>query len=1165
MDFWGFPTLLADAKAWHVPLDRPTINTQQREYPPEQIEWYLTNSNVDYAILTNGRLWRLIPRVHDPGQPRFDTYLECDFGGLLNDKAAQKELFWPNFDDFVQFFLFFSPAAFAVLPGRVTSLIQRARTGSTYYRVGVGEGLKQRVFEALRLCIEGFLSYAPNRLNADVDLEECRSNSLVLLYRLLFVLYGEDRKLLPYGVEPTYTNNRSLGRFRDELASRLDRSAERTQPDYDRSQGNLWSDLSSLFALIDEGAPRYNVPPYNGGLFDSDSHPFLRSKVLPDWYLARIIDQLGRAEDRSHGGTELVRVDYRDLAIQHLGNLYEGLLELQPQYAPVDSFEIRSKDSEDDVRVVAATSEIPGDFEQTGRVFVKGSVYLVSDKGERKASGSYYTPDRIVDYIVQSTLGPLCEEIDRKLNSEISELRAELSTARKVKAENVADPRTRYSTIEQVDHEIQRLSGDFAERVLRVRIVDPAMGSGHFLIRACQYLAEQIATNPHSRDPLAEGLNGDESILTYWKRRVAESCLYGVDRNFMAVELAKLALWLETIAISQPLTFLDHHLRHGDSLVGASFRDLRSLPDAPPMFAREFDTQLQDTLPGLLVALSDIRQMPSLTRPQVKQKGKLFREKCEVARVPFRVLADIWCATDFLERDERLNPADYGALVEQLTKPNNFSNLSKEKKYSPAVSVSQRVNPFHWQLEFPEVFYDAAATRTDAGFDVVIGNPPYDVLSEKETGQDLSSLKQFLKRSTIYRPSFVGKNNLYKLFLCRSLSLLAEGGRLGFITPMPLLGDEQAVGLRREILKEGTFCAIEAFPQKDDPLRRVFRDAKLSTAISIILKTTSKALRNTPFMSRVHPANLIEENSPALTAKAEDIPLYDPSNLTIVSCSQADWELAVRIMQTDRLQRLDQVCESFQGEVNETTDDEFLSSKPNNGVLVLRGSNVSMYALRSASQGEALYLDFKSFLKGTGPKSKAQQSRGERIGFQRSAPQNNFRRIVSCLIPKDQFCFDTISYIPCSECRIPPALILALLNSKLLEWYFRLGSTNSKLNEYQFNNLPCPIFATPFVSAPRSRVVGALADQRFDEAIRLLSSALTAPPFDTAVSAALIYATEKIIEIEEARGDVSKRERALLAAGAQPYQVFIDRIVFAMAGLSDMEVIALEKRLAEMV
>jgi type I restriction-modification system DNA methylase subunit len=1153
-DFWKYPALLADAKAWHVALDRPTITDQQREYPPEQIEWYLNNSFLPYAILTNGRHWRLIPRQYDPGQPRFETYFEIDLEMLLNERIEHADRFpslWPGFADFLQFFLFFSPAAFVSTVERIP-LVERARTGSGHYRVGVGDGLKQRVFEALRLSVEGFLAHKPNHLDPKSDLEACRFNSLVLLYRLLFVLYAEDRKLLPYGIDRAYTENRSLGRFRDEIATKLDRIREKREADYANSETSLWTDLLNLFLLIDEGAARYRVPPYNGGLFDRELHPFLNDKAVPDWYLARIIDQLGRAVDLSHGDAELVRVDYRDLAIQHLGNLYEGLLELQPHYAHEDLREIRTapdSEEEEETRIIPASSQLPTGFLYTLNDYGKGSVYLLSDKGERKSSGSYYTPNNVVDYIVEHAIGPLCEEIDSNLRAEITRLDGQLQEA--------ADRAP-------LEEELKNLRAQFAERVLRIRVLDPAMGSGHFLIRACQYVAEQIATNPHTHDVMIPAQQGDESILTYWKRKVAESCLYGVDLNYMAVELAKLALWLETIATSLPLTFLDHHLRHGDSLVGASFTDMCSLPDAKPIFKTIFDEQLRDVLPNVLSSLSQIRSLPSVSVDQVKRKSKLFR-KCETIRQPFVLLGDLWCSTFYLAEKDRLTLDEYGKVVEHLEEPKEIEELLKQPRYEAAYHLARiEVMPLHWELEFPEVFYGQNGSRPDAGFDVVIGNPPYDVLSEKETGKDLGGFREFLEHSEIYEPSFHGKNNLYKMFICRSLSVLGEGGRLGFITPMPLLGDDQAVGIRRAILKAGTFEVVEAFPQKDNPSLRVFKDAKLSTAITIVKRTQSARFRQKAFVSRVHPANVISEGSVSLKLTAADIPLYDPSNLTIVSCSQKDWNVAVRIMQTGRCQRLGDVCVSYQGEVNEKTDKRFISSSAKAGQLVLRGSNVTMYVLRSASQGESLYLNVKDFLNSKGPGAKAHHSKQDRIGFQRSSPQNNFRRIVSCPIPKGEFCFDTVSYVPYSDCKIPPMLLLALLNSKLLDWYFRLGSTNSKVNEYQFNNLPCPIFDAGELRR-KAQIMRNIEAGKVDDAFDSIAPALTSSPVSRGVSDVIEAATARIIDIEWKRGKVSKRDRAFLVDEAQKFQRLIDRIIFSIVGLNNSEAAELEQRLEDMM
>ena len=146
-------------------------------------------------------------------------------------------------------------------------------------------------------------------------------------------MFAEDRRLLPYKVNQTYTNNRSLARHRDDVAGRLDRAADYRSEEYSRETTDLWGGLQDLFDLVDRGHRAYGVPAYNGGLFDPAEHPFLTEKRIADYYMARIIDQLSRAPDPEHLQAGLFRVDYRDLAIQHLGSIYEGLLELHPHHA----------------------------------------------------------------------------------------------------------------------------------------------------------------------------------------------------------------------------------------------------------------------------------------------------------------------------------------------------------------------------------------------------------------------------------------------------------------------------------------------------------------------------------------------------------------------------------------------------------------------------------------------------------------------------------------------------------------------------------------------------------------------------------------------------------------------------------------------------------------
>jgi len=1152
--FWQRPALLADAKRWDLPLDQKTQTDTRRELPHEQIEWYLDRSHLDYAMLTNGRQWRLIPRVLRPEQKRLQTYFSYDLPAILDRWSDSNRLIKSDtLDDFLHFYLFFSPVGYRETPdGR---LIDRAIAGSSAYRLGVSEGLKARVFDALGLCIEGFLANEQNGLTPNPEtLAVVREHSFTLLYRLLFILYAEDRLLLPIESNRLYRDNRSLRRHRREIASELDRPG----PDSFGEETGLYDDLRTLFDLVDRGHGRYGVPAYNGGLFEASSHQFLDDHTLPDRYTAQVIDRLSRAMHPENPAAGHVFVDYRDLAIQHLGTIYEGLLELRPRYADQPMVVARKRSRGREVDKVVPADDVPAGFDPTDERYDAGRVYLETDKGERRASGSYYTPDPIVKHIVEHTLGPLCKQISESLTAEIADAEAAVKKAR---GRNRAD----------LQAGLDRLRGAYDDRVLRLRVLDPAMGSGHFLLAACQHLALEIATHEHTADPDAQTLQGDEPLITFWKRRVAEQCLYGVDLNPMAVELAKLALWLETVAADQPLTFLDHHLRPGNSLVGGWVADLDALPDAKPLQQVSYENQFVHRLAALLKPLREIHDLPSDTAEQVKRKESLYRDTFRRTAEPFFAAADLWVATFFAPEDDQPTAVQYQRAIREMAKPKRWAAVTQEDWFAPALAAGHRddVRAFHWELEFPEVFFDDTGRKEDAGFDAVIGNPPYDVLSSKELGRDISDLQRFIERQPAYDPSRVGKNNLYKLFICQALRLLPPEGRLGFITPMAVLGDLSASGVRGALLDRGGFTGIEAFPQKDDPTRRVFPEAKLSTTIFSYRKTSVGDGHNQPFRARVHPGRNIEADSPALELTTAAIPLYDPTNRTIVSCSQADWNLATRIMASRRMQRLGEVAEFFQGEVNETVQrrNGNLVVDGEGGKLVTRGAAVCLYVTRPASQGSDLYLDTERFLDGVSEDSKAYHHRHPRVVWQESSPQNNFRRIIAAQLPAGEFYNHTINYAPEHSAGVELSLITAVLNSKLADWYFRLGSTNAHVSHYQVSNLPMPVFADT-TNADQSIAEQATAARRrgeLDGVFEVLRSHLAEPPFPAAAREVIMDLVKRIAQIEAGRGAIARSERSSLAAEAQPYQDLIDRLLYAMAGLTDAEAAGLERRLSEML
>ena len=1145
-DFWGHAAAVADAKAWHVSLDRPTRIGGAREYPPEQIEWYLNHSLRDFGILTNGRLWRLVPRVLGPAKPRFQTYLEVDLQTLLESLTpAGKQLklgpSGPEFDDFVRFYLLFSPVGLASTAER-KPLIQRAVDGSSEYSIGVGEELKNRVFEALRLCIEGFLSHRENALDPEQDLRACQEHSLIYLYRLLFIMYAEDRGLLPYRRNQTYTNNRSLARHRDDIAARLDQvSRGLLSTDYSDDDTALWDDLQDLFDLIDRGHRRYGVQAYNGGLFDLEADTFLAGKKLPDWYLARVLDQLGRAPQLDRTDLGLFRVDYRDLAIQQLGTVYEGLLELHPRYAKCDMRVVRARRAASKQELIQPEANpVPKGHESTSIVYRAGTIYLATDKGERRRTGSYCTPDHIVDHIVQKTLGAQCEAIFEQLQCEIRSREGDLETAS-------AEERPR------LERELQELRGAFDDRVLSLRILDPAMGSGHFLIRACQYLAEEIATNPYTSDPGADDLDGDKSTITYWKRRVAENCLHGVDINSMAVELAKLALWLETVAADAPLTFLDHHLLCGDSLMGATISRLNSLPGDEGLLEGQFTQEVEAALPALLGPLTAIRAIPSDTAEHVKDKERIYKRRFLPVLRRFSAVADLWTA-EAMQRG-LITSDQYAQALEALGTKRRFSEMMESDwaRTAFALLAEKAVVPFSWELAYPHVFLvNRQGGQTGGGFDVILGNPPYDVLSEKESGQNIDHIKSFIKLDPHLTPARVGKNNLYKLFIARSANLLADGGYFSFIVPMPLLGDEQTSCIRRMLLSNGQFSEIHAFPQKDNVARRVFPDAKLATALFVYRKLSAERRTGSGFASYVHAGRFIEESTSPLWTDSNSIKVYAPENLTIVSCTQEDWDLMASLPR-ERIARLRDYVTFFQGEVNQTVVKAkgFLTD-PKRGHLVTRGANISLYQLREASQGQNIYLDVDAFLDRRGEETKAFHYRFERVGLQESSPQNNFRRIIACRIPKGRFCNHKINYTTEKHAQIPLELFLFVLNSTFADWYFRLGSTNAAVSHYQLLNIPCPRFNSKYMSVDQKtldRLEAQLEALDF-AAIAKMSLALAEQQGCAPTLENVIVRLVRLIEAEEfRRGQVARSARSALSENAESCQVILDKLILALLGL----------------
>ena len=351
--------------------------------------------------------------------------------------------------------------------------------------------------------------------------------------------------------------------------------------------------------------------------------------------------------------------------------------------------------------------------------------------------------------------------------------------------------------------------------------------------------------------------------------------------------------------------------------------------------------------------------------------------------------------------------------------------------------------------------------------------------------------------------------------------------------------------------------AVESFPQKDDPRRRVFAEAKLATTVFVAKGQFS----DDSFSVRTHSSRFIDESSQQLQIRPSEIKVLDPENLSIPSCTQRDWDIVTRILSSKAV-RLGSVAKLSQGEVNETTCREFLSTS-DIGPMVLRGASISLYAVREASQGTPLHLNVKDFLRNKTKDSKAWDHAALRIGLQRKAPQNNFRRLIAAPINKGEFCFDSVSYVTQNVASINLDLLLVLTNSKLLDWYFRIVSTNSTVNEYQFNLLPIPQITS---SEETIRWQSLLENSQWDTLAKPLTEVCNqAGEIPQPVAEALGEMSRHIQRIEANRALKNRAERSRLAAESQPIQDVIDAVLFRCYGLSDDDARYVGQRLKEML
>ncbi len=1062
--FFTHALTILEAKSWGRRLnDTDTKDTLDTRDPTAQTVKYLddvyhaSQGCIQWAILTNGKEWRLF---YYRAASRSGNFFEINLENIITKNDREK---------FLYFYLFFSRDAF--IPDLATgkTWLDLHLDGSEAYAKVVSGRLKELIFdEVFEGLAEGFIHYRRTELSileeTDESKKEIFKGCLMLLYRLLFLLYAESRNLLP--VEEDSYRRVSLKKLKQDIYSDL----KTTEPDkMSKRSYACYARLEGLFDIIAKGDPALNVPIYNGGLFENNPTPplakggkggFLATHKIPDPYLAKVVnlltvdhEELQEVKEPAPEGFNQGFIDYSSLNVRHLGDIYEGLLEFHIQIADEDMVEVR----EGGRAIWKKLSEVKTGA-KTSRRKTKGGVYIENSKHERKATGSYYTPHYIVEYIVQNTVNPVLEERFETAAGLLTQLEQTIKTSNKQKSmDSIRNYRAKILEIEEALFNV----------IFDIKVLDPAMGSGHFLVHTVDFISDKIISflAGYPENPIIKKIAGlkqeiigeikrqgvriDESKLTevnLIKRMVMKRCIYGVDLNEMAVELAKLSLWLDSFTLGAPLSFLDHHLKCGNSLIGILDISSVIIPN----------TESYGKVQRAISFMLQVSDLTDATIAEAKKSYDLFGHAQQEIE-PIKRRFNVATAKHFTELGKNVGALEQLAYTMALDKETFPENVERCKR---ALSIAKEKKFFHWKLEFPEVFYTERGEKENPGFDCVIGNPPYDVLSELEQGREVESEKEFFSQSETYKHAVGSKLNFYRLFSGLSLNLLQNKGVHGFIVPMALLADKQAKPLRENMLKKYSFQKIEAFPQKDDPTNRIFFEAKLSTCIYILKKDKPSF-----FSVRIHPGKDILETSTSLLITPPQIEEFDKENLSIPSypdMTGEDFKLALKLNRTSNGITLGHFAPSQQGEVNLAGHSDFLTDEKK-GQIVLRGGHINRYEFQEEpKQGEPMYLDVKRFLDAHGKNTKAYDYRHTRIGYQRGAAIDNWRRIIATIVEKNNFCSDTINYIVNPK-EYNLFAVLALLNSSLWEWRFRLTSTNNHVNSYEIDSMPMPpiSFTTP--------------------------------------------------------------------------------------------------------
>ncbi len=798
---------ICEAKAWTQSLD--TGKADRKDNPHHQLQDYLSTLRVRYGFLTNGRIWRMVDTDKISAKK---TYVEFDLAQLLKEPDATLKA-----SGLALFAFFFGKDSYVNELETQTTPIRRAIQASDEFALAVEENLKAVIYGySGEDSLFETMGRAIHKANPKASLAQVYENSVVLLFRLLFIVYFEDKNavlLKKHPFYPRHSLNHIFQSLRDETATRK------------HLHDGIFA-LKHLFDILDCGAGDIDIPLFNGGLFDHERAPLLLTpKIFDNATLQQILEKL---RYKSHRGDTLfdTRRDFKSISVTHLGRIYEGLLEFRFERATESAVYLEYESASTKGKTVEAyfdgydSANIRKEkgFRAWKEVSLKkGDFYLKNANNSRKASASYYTPSSLSQPLVSKA-------IDRAL-------------------ESGAQPAV-------------------GKAIMSLKILDNACGSGHFLVEALGYLTD-LALAQLETDADLQFLVSDESEkisaqlqalnLDYQpddaqilKRALLKRCIFGVDLNPFAVELARLSLWMDSFIFGTPLSFIEHHIQHGNALMGASKADLIAYNARDAQQRDLFSEDLGARFEELGRVMQDLDAMRDTTPEEIAQSKALWKDITPRLNLLSRALSFICTRRILLAEGNSIGCEALDKtpdLIKQL-----FSDSSvRSAALRQIEACAKKYHFFHFEVAFPEAF---AGGRN--GFDIVIGNPPWDKTKFSDTDffpqyhSNYRSLKNTEKSAVqtrllgsahiaaayktaersmeiannYFKAAFPlnkgsGDGNLFRFFVERNLGLVGSNGSLNYVLPSALMFEEGSKALREHIFSQHQLQFFYSFENRN--------------------------------------------------------------------------------------------------------------------------------------------------------------------------------------------------------------------------------------------------------------------------------------------------------------------------------------------------------------